>query len=168
MASRSPARLARWTIPHLRVRPDDRVLGLGCASGATLGRLSAAAFLSEVVGLDPSPQRVRRAARRHRRALRDGRVRIGCGDAVDPPEADASFDRVCLVDLLPGPDRLHRLREAYRVLRPAGRVAVAVRAGGGCGAEVAALLSAAGFRDVDWVVHPGRWRGRLCAWGTKG
>jgi ubiquinone/menaquinone biosynthesis C-methylase UbiE len=162
---RSARRLARWAVPHLRVRPDDRVLGLGCGRGNVLGRLGAAAFLTEVVGLDPVPQRVRRAVRRHRRALRDGRIRIGCGSAVDLPEADGTFDRVCAVDgLLAWPDRLRGLREAYRVLRPAGRVVVAVR--GADGAEVGALLHAAGFRDVDWVVHPARaW---LCAWGTRG
>ncbi|MGY1661958.1 class I SAM-dependent methyltransferase [Geodermatophilus sp. SYSU D00705] len=165
LLTRTPA---RWTIPHLRVRPDDRVLGLGCGRGAVLGRLSAAAFLNEVVAVEPSPRRARRAARRHRSALRDGRIRIRCGDAVDLPAADGSFDRVCVLDALPAwPDDVRGLREAYRVLRPAGRVTVAVRSGGPSGTRLAALLHTAGFRDVAWAVHPDRSPGWLCAWGTR-
>jgi ubiquinone/menaquinone biosynthesis C-methylase UbiE len=103
--------------------PDAaRVLEAGCGSGAICRELARWPQIGEVIGLDPSPDFLAKA-----RELAAGipNLRFDEGDGRSLPYEDEEFDAVvfhtCLTHV-PGPETA--LTEAFRVLRPGGRLAV--------------------------------------------
>ncbi|MCL6648257.1 MAG: class I SAM-dependent methyltransferase [Chloroflexi bacterium] len=98
-----------------------RVLVLGCREGWGLAALLETA--GEVVALDPLPQAVRRAARRFARPS----IRFAVGGPMVEMLAPAAFDLVTAFSRL---DRVNNwpafLDSVVRVLRPGGRVLLAV------------------------------------------
>ncbi len=103
----------------LRLRGDERVLLVGVGTGADLPYLPQK---TQVIGLDLSPEMLRRA-RRKRRKIQGaaGRLLIQA-DAQALPVQDASFDVVILTLILSVvPDGQVCWREALRALRPGGR-----------------------------------------------
>lgn len=152
------------------LRPGESVLDLG--SGAGLDVLLSAQRVGpagRVYGLDMTPEMLERA-RANAVAAGATNVEFREGTLEDIPLADASVDVVisnCVINL--SPDKGRALREAYRVLRPGGRFAVAdmvrwagdarAQEPGGDGwcacidgalatAELEGLLRAAGFDGV--------------------
>jgi len=117
-----PALFAEWAprvLDVARVTAGDRVLDVACGTGV-LAR-AAAERGAETTGLDVNAGMLA-VARRH--APRVG-WREGHAEAL--PFADASFDAVlCQFGLMFFDDRAMALREMRRVLRPGGRLAVAV------------------------------------------
>jgi ubiquinone/menaquinone biosynthesis C-methylase UbiE len=104
------------------IRPGQRVLDVACGTGAlTQAVAERVAPGGAVTGLDANPEMLA-VARRKQAAIewRDGR-------AESLPFADASFDAVVSqFGLMFFDDRVAALREMQRVLRPGGRLAVAV------------------------------------------
>jgi 2-polyprenyl-3-methyl-5-hydroxy-6-metoxy-1,4-benzoquinol methylase len=104
--------------------PDDRVLDLGCGWGTFSFQLASRA--REVVGLDFSQRSVE--------ICREGAEKLGlrnvtfvCADAGDSGLDPDSFDVIVAADLLEHlyPEDSDRVvREAYRLLRPGGRLAL--------------------------------------------
>ena len=116
-----PERLG-WLAGLLDPHPGQRIVDLGCGTGAMLAVLAEAARV-ELVGLDLSAAALRAAAR----ALQAGSdgawllVQADLGRAI--PLADQSVDRVLshnVLECLPDPAAL--LEEVTRVLRPGGRL----------------------------------------------
>ena len=112
------ARLLGW----LGLRDGMRVLELGCGPGFVTERLLALVPHARVTALDSDPELLGRA----RRALAgDGRVRFVQASAQATGLADGCFDFVLaryLFQHLPDPETV--AREALRVLRPGGQLAV--------------------------------------------
>ena len=107
----------RRSIALLELRPADRVLLIGAGTGADLELLPA-----EVHGLatDLTPAMLERARPR----LRPG-LELAVMDGQRLEVADETFDAVILHLILAViPDPVACLREAARVLRPDGRIAV--------------------------------------------
>lgn len=122
---RVPALFAQWTsgvLDAAQVAGGDRVLDVACGTGV-LAR-AAAARGGRVAGLDLSAEMLAVA---RERAPVVGFVR---GDAARVPFRDEAFDAVVSqFGLMHFDDKVAAIREQLRVLRPQGRLAVAVWAG---------------------------------------
>lgn len=154
----------RWIVELLDIRPDDRVLDVGCGPGVTVALIAERATAGLVFGVDPSTEMLRQAARRNEAAVRSGRVELRRGEVSALPFPDGSFTTACTIhSLYFWPSIEGGLRELYRVLGPDGLLVLAVRmrreeAGvfepsryGLTDAqidEVIAALGRVGFRDV--------------------
>lgn len=104
------------------VRRHQRVLDVGCGTGAlTLAAAEAVGPGGEVFGIDPNPEML--AVARRKASAIDWRA----GRAEALPFHDAGFDAVLSqFAMMFFDDPVAALREMRRVLRPGGRIAVAV------------------------------------------
>ena len=102
--------------------PAARVLEVGCGTGAVTRLLAGRPGVAEAVGVDPSPVFVAKAGEL---AAGLGNLSFEEGDGRALRFGDGDFDVVVCHTVLchvPEPERV--LAEAFRVLRPAGTLAV--------------------------------------------
>ena len=105
------------------VRPGDRVVDVGCGTGdLTFACLEVGA--RSVLGLDfARPMLVRARAKAAARGTQ--RASFAVGDGTQLPLADASVDAWCSAFVVRNiPDLGRAFSEAWRVLRPGGRLAI--------------------------------------------
>jgi SAM-dependent methyltransferase len=185
-----------YTPADLDAVPAGADLGLGCGNPQAIAALRAGhavldlgsgagfdCFLAaqrvgrtgSVVGVDMTPEMVAKARDNARRASVNN-VEFRLGEIEHLPVADASVDVVlsnCVINL--SPDKAAVFAEAFRVLKPGGRLAISdvvmtsempasvaasVEALTGCISGAAtvdslrALLTHAGFVDVKIAVRP--------------
>ena len=110
----------RLSIDRLRLGPSDHVLIVGAGTGLDLDFLPSSV---DVTAIDVTPAMLRQLERRAAATGRSVTARIM--DARQLAFPDASFDAVVMhliLAVMPQPER--GLREAVRVLRPGGRIAV--------------------------------------------
>jgi SAM-dependent methyltransferase len=120
-----PALFQQWggiIADAVRIGPGDRVLDVACGTGVlACAALDRVGLQGAVAGLDANPDMLSVARRKATR------VEWREGKAESLPYADASFDAVASqFGLMFFDDRAAALREMMRVLRPGGRMAVAV------------------------------------------
>ncbi|MBE9566328.1 MAG: methyltransferase domain-containing protein [Proteobacteria bacterium] len=117
-ASRSAGPLTEGMLARLlNVSPNCRVLDIGCGTGNFMVALGDRA--ASIVGVDTSPGMLSQAAGK---GLGDQLVR---GDALYLPFADEAFDAAYGVQVLHHfPDKAAAVREAYRVLKRGGGLAL--------------------------------------------
>ncbi|TPV93717.1 MAG: class I SAM-dependent methyltransferase [Myxococcales bacterium FL481] len=118
------ARLNRPTaeqmVRRLKLSGSEDVLEVGVGPGLGLELLHPGA--RRLCGVDPSPTMVRMAS------CRVPAAEVRETGVSSLPWGDASFDRICSMNsVMLWPDLRHDLRELVRVLRPAGRLVIAVR-----------------------------------------
>jgi len=110
----------RATLSRLNVRPDDRILDIGCGTGELLSRLAAKHPAAALAGLDPVPDMLAVA----RRKLSE-RVDLRVGWADELPWQDASFDVVVSCNMFHYVTHpIPAIREMQRVLRPGGQIVI--------------------------------------------
>jgi len=182
-----------YTDEQLGAIPDGADLGLGCGNPTALASLKEGevvldlgsgggidCFLAaskvgqngRVIGVDMTPEMIERA-RENASKGNYGNVDFRLGEIEHLPVADNSVDVVisnCVINL--SPDKAQVFKEAYRVLRPGGRVMVSdivllkelpdaikssVAAYTGCIAgasrkeDYLATVASAGFQDVEVI-----------------
>jgi arsenite methyltransferase len=190
------AEMLGYTADDERSAPDGADLGLGCGNptaiaglrpGETVLDLGAGGgfdcFLAarqvgptgQVIGVDMTPEMVGRA-RANAAKVKAENVQFRLGEIEHLPVEDASVDVIlsnCVINLAPEKGRV--FREAFRVLRPGGRLAIsdvvatgpvpaelqtqaAALAGCVAGAapidDVRVMLRDAGFTEIDVHVTP--------------
>jgi ubiquinone/menaquinone biosynthesis C-methylase UbiE len=120
-ARRSQAYLARLPLAHAR-----RILALGCGTGIEVRALRRLARPEvAITGLDHSPALIEAARRLTAEEGLSGNVTYQVGDAHHLPYGDGEFDLVTLHTLISHVDDPPQvLREARRLVRPGGTVAV--------------------------------------------
>ncbi len=114
-------RLQERLIDQARIRPDDRVLDIGCGTGNLTLLVAKRYPTASVVGLDPDPAALDRA--RSKAAKGKLTPTFDQGFAEELPYPDRSVDIVLCSLALHHVDKEHRiqsLREIARVLRPGG------------------------------------------------
>jgi len=125
LMSLANSRSNKIAIEALAVRPSETVLELGVGPGCAVATLSTLAPYGQVVGLDHSSVMLAQTAHRNSHAIRNGRVHLvqGCFDAL--PFKSGTVDKLLAVHVayFMSPDTTE-LREAARVLRPGGRLAL--------------------------------------------
>jgi SAM-dependent methyltransferase len=119
--SRWLATLQRSALESIALEPSDRVLDVGCGTGA--GVRYAAAVVEHAVGVDLSMAMVERA---RELAVGMANVELRDGDAEALPFADRTFTAVlCSTSLHHYPNAERAVAEMARVLLPGGRVVIA-------------------------------------------
>ncbi len=108
----------RETLRRLELEPGERLLDVGCGTGALLDALSAAVPDASLAGADPSSEMLQMARKRLRTA-----AHLQRGAAEDLPFADVAFDVVVSTNAFHYfRDPSRALAEMGRVLRPNGRL----------------------------------------------
>jgi SAM-dependent methyltransferase len=116
-------RLAPAFLAFTGARDGDRVLDVGCGTGALAAAVAAALPASAVTGVDPSAAFVDHAAAQ----VRSARVRFEVGDAQALAFGDGVFDHVMSMLVLNFvPDHHRALGQMRRVARPGGVVSACV------------------------------------------
>lgn len=122
VVNRQPNMLA---LKALQVSVSDSVLELGVGSGWALRRLARLARRGRVWGIDQSVGMLRLASRQPRSSAGQAAVARARFDSL--PFPSETFERLLAVNVAYFFDRDGRdLREAYRVLRPGGRMVIYV------------------------------------------
>ena len=149
--------LARRLVDAAQVGPADRVLDVGTGTGV-VALLAAARIAPEarVVGIDISEEMLATARAKAARLPQADRIELRRVDVQTLDVPDASFDVVLsLFAIQHLPDPAAAFAQMHRVLRPGGRLAVALGSG-------PPLLSAAALRRAVERTFEAwrRWRGR--------
>lgn len=149
------------------VRPGQRLLDVGCGTGALIGALIDVLGSVDVVGIDPSAVFVAAVQERH------PGVRVEHAGAENLPFADATFEGALAqlsIDAMLDPAR--GVREMVRVTEPGGVVAACVWDHAGGHGPLSVFWEAAGQDDPDVLgeAHlPGAGEGQLALlWGAAG
>jgi len=161
---------ALWTVSLLDIQPESRLLEIGFGPGVSTQYASEKATVGFVAGIDHSETMVQAARRRNADAIRAGRIDLKQGDASSIPHPEESFDKVFSIHSIYFWARpLDCLKELRRVLKPGGLLAITIEPKDKwtdlqrrqssvmtlySGADLAAMVTSAGFRDVRVAVCP--------------
>ncbi len=105
--------------------PHAQVLDVGTGTGALAFALATTLSEGHVVGIDPTPEMLRRAQENAQRLNTNSQVEFRLGAAESLPFPDNSFDIVVSSLAMHHTRVPQSLKEMARVLKPGGRLAIA-------------------------------------------
>lgn len=127
LTERFSAPLAQVMLDLAHLQSDSEVLDVGTGTGLVALRAARTVTAGSVLGIDHSAGMLERASSKAAELGIGDRVRFKAMDAEALDLPDKSFDAVLsLFVLLHLPHRLAAVKEMHRVLRPGGRLVVAV------------------------------------------
>jgi ubiquinone/menaquinone biosynthesis C-methylase UbiE len=116
--------ITEQTLALMDLKPDDRVLDLGCGTGWASRRIARVVTGGEVVGLDVADEMLRRA---EQASAGIENVRYVWGSAESIPAADNYFSKVLSVEsFYYYADQGRALAELRRVLQPGGKLFILI------------------------------------------
>jgi tocopherol O-methyltransferase len=122
--SESLLNMNRVLASNLRPKPGDKILDCGCGVGGT-AMWMAENYDVDVTGITVTPDQVARGNRYAAERGLDKRVRIALQDYCNMALPDETFDLVYgLESVNYAPSKRQFLSEAFRVLKPGGRICV--------------------------------------------
>src|SRR5712692_8514718 len=148
-----------------RIQPGEQVLDVGCGTGTLAMEVARrVGRAGRVAGVDPGTQQIARA--RAKAARRNVPIEFQIGVIEQLPFPDQTFDVVLstlMLHHLPASLKRQGLSEVARVLKPGGRLVIAdfkrkkerqgraarFHAGGSSMQDLAAMVSDAGFEDLE-------------------
>lgn len=145
-----------WALGLLAPRPGEHVLEIGFGPGVDVRTLlESVGPKGRVSGVDASDIMLRQARARNQRAVRRGQVNLRLGDAGALPFGHNEFDAALSINCAQfWPNLSAGFRELMRVVRPAGRIVIAVqpmnRGAGLADAERWGAVLAATARETGW------------------
>ena len=161
---------ARWAVDLLDVRPDHRVLEIGCGNGTAISYVCERLTKGSILAIDRSASAVARASQRNAAHIARGMARIEVADLADLRLPARRFHTVFAinVNLFRTAEEVGLARVIRRALRPSGRFVLCYeQPAPGRLAERAVRVSdnlrAAGLATtVDWPAAD-----RICVTGTR-
>jgi SAM-dependent methyltransferase len=150
---RGNAETERRLVKLAAIADTETVLVLGPGPGIGLAAAGHRAALA--IGVEPSELMREASTRRCAELIEQGRVRVVAGDAEHTGQPDACVDVLFSVNnVMLWPDREAGLAEAFRVLRPGGRLLISAHERW-LPDGLAGAVRAAGFTDVQsWTWQP--------------
>ena len=157
--------LRQRTANLARLQPGEQVLDVGCGTGTLAMEVARrVGRAGRVAGIDPGTEQIARA--RKKAAWRHAPIEFQIGVIEQLPFPDQTFDVVLstlMMHHLPTPLKRQGLAEIARVLKPGGRLVIAdfkrkqdragqaarFHAGGSSMQDLAAMVSGAGFEDLE-------------------
>jgi len=124
----SNSSMIQRTIDLLQCRENDTVLEIGPACGDHVPYLLSRAPQLSYYGIDISDTMVQQAMQQHAALIAAGKAFFTLGNGLELPYADNFFDRIYTVNTLYfWQEPLLVLANIKRVLKPGGRLAIAIR-----------------------------------------
>ena len=115
--------LTDWALCHIKTKPGDYVLDVGCGGGKTVGKLSNMVGNGKVYGIDYSDLCIKKAEKLNHKNVICGKVKLQKATVSALPFDSDKFDLVTAVETYYfWPDKLNDLREIWRVLKPGGKI----------------------------------------------
>jgi ubiquinone/menaquinone biosynthesis C-methylase UbiE len=178
------SRLTDWGLSHVTVKPEARILDVGCGGGRTVNKLSTLASQGKVFGIDHSDASLFVARKLNARRIQEGRVEVLAASVSQLPFPKDTFDLVTAVEThFWWPDLPAGMREILRILRPGATALIVAEIYKGAQSKTArlaeklsrmtllspdehrTLLADSGYSDVEIITQPEK--GWISAIGKK-